>query len=167
MLSKIKKSVAVGLSAVLAVSLSCGVCAAKENDPDTGCSRELLHGWYDPCLSENRRCARACFEDILSGGDKTRASCGEQQIDATPSPFIGRTEVFQRCMEPLSFWKKWEKDNCLALKRHPVLYGGSVVAGACSLYPLGYMAGGVPGLLVGSLLSFPYLVLFLGNHECV
>ena len=69
--------------------------------------------------------------------------------------------------KPLSFWEKWEKDDCFMTERHPVLYGGSVVAGIYLLCQLGYMAGREPGLLVGSLLSFVYLVLFLGNHECV
>lgn len=107
MLSKIKKSVAVGLSAVLAVSLSCGVCAAKENDPDTGCSRVLVDDWHDPCLVANRECARTCFDATLSREGKTPAFCGEQQIDAIPSQFLGCNEEFQKCMsKPLTFWEK-------------------------------------------------------------
>ena len=123
MLSKIKKSVAVGLSAVLAVSLSCGVCAAKENDPDTGCSRVLVDDWHDPCLVANIKCARTCFDATLSREGKTPAFCGEQQIDAIPSKFLGCNEEFQKCMsKPLTFWKKLRFNS-------PFYFGMAATAG--------------------------------------
>ena len=123
MLSRMKKSLVTGLSVVLLVGLNVGTCSAQKSEPDAGYCRAVLDDWYDPCFVTNRKCANICFGTTLSREGKTPSFCGEQQIDAIPSRFLGCNEEFQKCMsKPLTFWKKLRFNS-------PFYFGMAATAG--------------------------------------
>lgn len=118
MLSKIKNSVAVGLYAALAISLSCKVCTARENGPDnlgggvctspqnapdTFCGRALTRERTKHCTNKLRMCAHVCLDAILR--NNTQVFCGKQQIGAIPSQFSYCNEEFQKCMNKPQLFK--------------------------------------------------------------